>query len=275
MPNPFYRLIALLAATAGCSGAAPSTDAPILLQGALRMETNRFVAALAEPHADTAGSLVFWRGTVDGLPVVVSETRMGGTHAAAATAIAIERYHPRAIINAGTAGGHDSTLHVGDIVVGVAAVSISAFKTPARAVGAGSTPLEWHALDLVQRAGDADGEMHEGQTIPFTADGALLNAARRATAGFTKGRVVEGVIASSDVWNQELDRIALFRRTLGTSVEEMETAPAAQVAKLYGIPFLGIRAVTANVTNGGAYDARTAEAAQEFALRVLRAYAAK
>jgi adenosylhomocysteine nucleosidase len=87
--------------------------------------------------------------------------------------------------------------------------------------------------------------------------------------------VSEGVIGSSEVWNEEADRIAFLRRTFGTSVEEMETASAAQVARLYGIPFLGIRVVTANVTNGGAYDPKTADACQDFALSVVRAHAAR
>lgn len=51
------------------------------------------------------------------------------TNAAAATALAIERFHPRAIINQGTAGGHDADLHVMDIVVGTESVNIGAFKT--------------------------------------------------------------------------------------------------------------------------------------------------
>ena len=74
------------------------------------------------------GAWTFWRGTVDGYPVIVSRTPMGASHAAA-TALAIERYHPQAIINQGTAGGHDPTLRVGDIVLGTSAVSLAAFKT--------------------------------------------------------------------------------------------------------------------------------------------------
>lgn len=40
------------------------------------------------------------------------------SNAAAATAIAIERYKPIAIINQGTSGGHDPELKVYDIVLG-------------------------------------------------------------------------------------------------------------------------------------------------------------
>ena len=60
-----------------------------------------------------------------------------------APALAIDRYHPIAIINQGTAGGHDPNLRVGDIVIGTSAVSLGAFKTPHRLAGAGSSTLDW------------------------------------------------------------------------------------------------------------------------------------
>ena len=40
------------------------------------------------------------------------------SNAEAATALAIERVRPRAIINHGTAGGHDPALHVVDGIIG-------------------------------------------------------------------------------------------------------------------------------------------------------------
>jgi adenosylhomocysteine nucleosidase len=84
--------------------------------------------------------------------------------------------------------------------------------------------------------------------------------------------VVEGVIGSSDVWNDELDLIARYREQHGTSVEEMETAAAALVAGQLRTPFLGIRVVSDNVTNGEPYDRKTGEACQDFVYEVLKAY---
>ena len=98
----------------------------------------------------------------------------------------------------------------------------------------------------------------------FRADGQLLAAANSVKATYHRGRVVEGVIGSSDVWNSELDRIEQMHREYGTSVEDMETASAAQIASAYGIPFLGIRVVSNNITNGGTYDGKAAEAGQEY-----------
>lgn len=117
--------------------------APVLIQGALRMETSRLLEALKGIKGETVGAWMFSRGTIDGYPVIVSRTMMGAAHAAAATALAIDRYHPIAIINQGTAGGHDPNLRVGDIVIGTSAVSLGAFKTPHRVAGAGSSTLDW------------------------------------------------------------------------------------------------------------------------------------
>jgi len=80
------------------------------------------------------------------------------------------------------------------------------------------------------------------------------------------------VIGSSEVWNSELDRIQHFHDAFGTIAEEMETASAAQIAGLFQIPFLGIRVVSNNITNDGAYDPRTGEACQEYVYAVVKAY---
>ena len=239
------------------------------------METGRLVGLLKNRKTEVSGPWTFVSGTIDGYPVVVSRTRMGGAHAASATTAAIARYRPIAIINQGTAGGHDPSLRVGDIVIGRAAVGIGAFKAPARTAGQGSNALEWVPLDLAERKGDEDGALHEGEVARLTADERLLEVARDEGRDHTPGRVVEGIIGTGEVWNEEIDRIARLRSVFGTSVEEMETAVVAQVARLYGIPFLGIRIVTANVTNDGAYDPATAAACQDFTIRVVRAYVAR
>ena len=80
------------------------------------------------------------------------------------------------------------------------------------------------------------------------------------------------MIGSSDVWNSELDRIQRFHDQFGTTAEEMETASAAQIAGLFQIPFLGIRVVSNNITNGEPYDTRTGEACQDYVYEVVKAY---
>ena len=154
--------------------------------------------ALENAKEEKVQGWTFWRGTIDGYPVVISKTLKGMSNAAAATALAAQLYHPAAIINQGTAGGHQPDLHVYDIVLGTHAVNLGSFKTGYRARGKGSNFAEWIPLDLMRTEGSA-GEDPEAHTMRrFRGDEGLLAAASSVRGTYRKGRVVEGVIGSSE-----------------------------------------------------------------------------
>lgn len=271
--------VVVLSITGGCTFSAPSPQqgltvrpAPVVVQGAMGSEVDRLIAALERATETNVHGWSFWEGTIDGAPVVVSKTMKGMTNAAGATALALEHFRPRAIINQGTSGGHDPGLSVGDIVIGTTSVNIGAFKTGARPRGAGSDFSAWQPMDLLRSDGSAGQDPNAWVMHRFNADRGLLTAARAVTARYTRGTVVEGVIASSDVWNSEFDRIQRLHEAFGTSVEEMETAAAAQIAELSRVPFLGVRVLSNNITNGGTYNGATAVDCQQFVLDILRAY---
>jgi adenosylhomocysteine nucleosidase len=268
-------LTALIACVLLAACAARETARPIVVQGAMDVEIRNLAGQLQSATAETVGGWTFWRGTIDGYPVVVSKTLKGMSSAAAATAIAADRYHPIAIINQGTAGGHMPELHVYDIVLGTEAVNIGSFKTGARAKGAGSDHAGWAPMDLMRSEGSAGNDPNARQMRRYPGDDGLLDAARRVRGQYQKGRVVDGVLGSSEVWNSEIDRIQVLHDRYGTSVEEMEAASAAQIASLFKVPFLGIRVVSNNITNGEPYDRNVGEACQEYVLGVVKAYIEK
>src|SRR3954454_2733319 len=109
------------------------------------VEIRKLAASLANASQETVGGWTFWRGTLDGYPVVVSKTLKGMSNAAAATALAAERYHPAAIINQGTAGGHAPELHVYDIVLGTHAVNLGSLKDGLRPLGGGRDHARGHS----------------------------------------------------------------------------------------------------------------------------------
>jgi len=265
-------LTACVARDAAAPARASAAARPVIVQGAMDVEIRKLAGALDHAEEQTVRGWTFWRGAVDGYPVVVSKTLKGTSNAAAATALAAERYDPVAIINQGTAGGHEASLRVYDIVVGTHAVNLGSFKTGFRPAGRGSDLVEWMPLDLTRSDGSAGNDPNARRMRRFEADGPLLAAALSVKDRYTRGRVVEGVIGSAEVWNSELDRIKRFHDQYGTSVEEMETVAAAQIADLFGIPFLGIRVVSNNITNDGAYDGKTAAACQEYVSEVVKAY---
>ena len=269
-------LFAALAAGAvlltGCG--AREAARPVVVQGAMDVEIRRLAGALDHATEENVGGFIFWRGTLDGYPVVISKTLKGMSNAAAATALAAERYHPAAIINQGTAGGHVPELHVYDIVLGTQSVNLGSFKTGYRARGGGSNHAEWNPLDLMRSEGSASMDPNARTIRRFIGDDGLLAAARSVRGRYRKGQVVDGVIGSSEVWNSEIDRIQRFHDQYGTSVEEMETASAAQIAGLFQIPLLGIRVVSNNIMNGEAYDTKVGEACQDYVRDVVKAYVA-
>jgi adenosylhomocysteine nucleosidase len=247
---------------------------PVIVQGAMDLEVKKLASRLDNVRVEKVGSWTFWRGTLDGYPVIVSKTMKGVSNSAAATAIAAERYHPVAIFNQGTAGGHVPELHVYDIVLGKYSVNLGAFKTAYRKPGQGGDFREWTPLDLLVSE-DSAGENPKAHTMRrFQGNEQLLAAAESVKHLYRKGRVVQGVIGSAEIWNSELDRIQWFHSQYGTTVEEMETASAAQIAGFFQIPFLGIRVLSNNITNDEKYDAKTGEACQEYVYDVVKAYIA-
>ncbi|HAV56039.1 MAG TPA: 5'-methylthioadenosine nucleosidase, partial [Acinetobacter junii] len=52
----------------------------------------------------------------------------------------------------------------------------------------------------------------------------------------------------------------------------MEAASVAQIAQQFNVPFLGIRILSNNITNNGAYNPATGEVCQDYVLDVVEQY---
>ena len=137
----------------------------MLIQGPMPIEAEFFAAQLSDVRIERTANFVFYIGTLDSRAVIVAKTSKGMENTAAATAVACERYHPRAIINQGTAGGHDPSLHLGDIVLGQRTVNIGNLKAPERGAGEGVSPLNWVPMDVMASEGSA-GEDPDAQRAP-------------------------------------------------------------------------------------------------------------
>jgi adenosylhomocysteine nucleosidase len=58
------------------------------------------------------------------------------------------------------------------------------------------------------------------------------------------GRVIAGVIGSAHQVNLELDRVAWTHKIFGMDVEEMESGPAAAIARAFGVRYIAFRVVS-------------------------------
>ncbi|MEH7247617.1 5'-methylthioadenosine/S-adenosylhomocysteine nucleosidase [Neobacillus niacini] len=281
--NIFKKLasVATISATlfmlAGCNSSllnekkVEGAQRPIIIQGPMPIEAECFAGKLEKVKVEKSGKFVFYKGKLNNYPVIVTKTGKGMENAAAATALAIEKYNPIAIINQGTSGGHNPELNVFDIVLGERTTNIGSLKTTNLDEGQGTDPTTWIPMDLMASEGSGSDDS-ANKVRYYYGDKDLLAAANAVKDTYTKGKVVEGTIGSADFWNSEVDRIKWIHEIYGTDVEEMEGASVAQISDAYDVAFLGIRILSNNKTNGGTYDPGTAAANQAYVYEVVKEY---
>jgi adenosylhomocysteine nucleosidase len=268
MRKKFVRYIATLTITLFIVLTPLFTEAsrPILIEGAMECETNFLIEKLQNPQEQRIGGWRFISGDYEGIPVVVSVTSVGMTNAAAATVLGIETYHPLAVINQGTAGGHDAALHRFDIVLGAETIDLSAWVSKRENKGADGRHIELRPTYYYD-----DGI--EKQEVELKADSELLKVAAEEGKNYQAGKVIVGKISSSNNWNRQIDRIRFYNEKYGSSCEEMETHAAAHICKNYKVPFLGIRILSNTEVYNEDFAPATGLACQQYVLEVVKAYA--
>lgn len=245
---------------------------PILIEGAMRVETETFLAHMADCREYMIGKWPFVSGSYEGIPLVVCQTQWGMANAAACTALAMEWFHPSAVISQGTAGGHDPSLHTFDVVVARRTVNESAWQSEYRGRGEGS---DYRAI---RKLGVFAYDHEQGrfrQEVYHDCDTELVKAALAAAPLYTWGKVTEGTIGTCDSWNCEADRILFLHEFYGSAAEEMESDAVAQICRTYDVPFLSVRILSNSVFEGDIpWDLSAGPALQEYVLAVVREYAA-
>ena len=254
------------------SGNAPKEEVeaqhPIAVQGAMDMEISALLEAMNDYKEEKHGNYTFYIGKIEDIPVVVSRTEIGMVHAASSTTMLIEHYHPKAIINQGTAGGHDPNLHVFDTIIGTEIMNIGSMRTDHLDDGQGMKPDTWKFMATGMRE---NGEKKDYES--FKSDPELVKTALSVANQYKHGKVVEGKVGSADFWNREVDRIQWFHENAGTSAEEMEAAAVAQVAKGFEVPYLSVRTISNSEVSGDKIeDLETAgKYGAEFAVEIVKA----
>lgn len=242
---------------------------PIIIEGAMNTETVVLIRALKNPVAYRELNYLFVAGTYKDYPVVIVRTEIGMANSAAATALAIKKFNPVAVINQGTAGGHDPALKIGDIVIGEKSFDHTAFRSAYSAAGEG--------IDLTKQenigtyAYDKTSGKFQAYTEYFP-DPTLFNIAFKVANANENFNVVSGVISTGNTWLECVDYVNFLHEKYGSSCEEMETNVAAQICQNANVPFIGIRVLSDNVTNDNRYVPETAKICQDFVLLVVENY---
>jgi len=192
----------------------------------------------------------FWEGRIGAKRVVVSRTEVGPINVVAATFLGVERYKPMLIINQGTAGAHNPSLRLWDIVIGDRTVDYGAHTSEHADTGSGVHPARWkpdpHRLRL-------DGR--QLTSFPtFSGDAPTIETATAMKN--PRGRVFQGTIGSAFQYNRELDMIASIRARYGTYSEDMGSAFAHGAAIGLRTRFLAIRMISDSEYNHPTFERR-------------------
>lgn len=242
---------------------------PILIEGAMNTETEVLIKALKNPVTYREMNYLFVAGTYKDYPVVIVRTEIGMANAAASTALAIKKFNPIAVINQGTAGGHDSALKIGDIVIGERSFDYEAIKSSYSAKGAGSDITNQEMLGTYAYNG-TKGKFQAYKE--YFADPTLFNIAFKVANAHEEFNVASGTIGTANAWLNNIDYINFLNETYGSSCEEMETNCVAQICQNAGVPFIGIRVLSDNILHDNRYVPESASTCQEFVLLVVEDY---
>jgi len=242
---------------------------PLLIEGANNIEIEKIVRALKNPVAYRFLNYLYVAGTLKNFPVVIARTEQGVANSAASTVIALEKFNPCAVINQGIAGGHFQNLHVNNIVIGDKSINIGAYKSEFSPAGAG---IDITAQDLRGTFSFDAAENIFKLYTEFRADLKLLEIAKSVATSHGEFKTFTGTISSADSWNNEIDHINFLHEKYNSFCEDMETNAAASMCQSAGVPFIGIRAISNNITNGETFSVDTAATCQNFVLLVAEKY---
>lgn len=235
---------------------------------ALAEEQQGLIELLTHPVLVKRAGRDFWRGELQGRPVVLALSKIGKVAAATTATTLIEAFDARRIVFTGVAGGVGPGVNVGDVVV---------------------------ATDFVQHDMDASpifpryhmplyGRARFGCDVALSA--MLLEATYAALAGsrgqfdqynaLEKAGVHSGLIASGDRFVSGAAESKALQDGLQAAgfaplAVEMEGAAVAQVCFDYGVPFAAVRTISDRADDQAHVDFPTfvAEVASRYARGII------
>lgn len=191
--------------------------------GAMDEEVSILKAKLENVETTIIANCEFYQGQLNGKDVILTKSGIGKVAAAVATTLLLERFQPDTIINTGSAGGYDSNLNVGDVVI--------------------STEVRFHDVDLTA-FGYEIGQMAQ-LPAAFTADKKLIEVAQQAAQTIQGINIIQGLICTGDIFMADPTKAEIARNNFPTMAAcEMEAAAIAQVCHQFEVPFVIIRSLS-------------------------------
>ncbi len=192
----------------------------------------------------------FTKGLLNGRFVVLAQTGVGKVNAAITTTLMIAYFKPEQIIFSGIAGGIDTTLSPGDIVI--------------------ATQVAYHDYGMITDSGMRYNPTRNPATMQpnpvyFACDTTLINKAIVATKKLTLEKVTreegvfvpqikKGIVVTGDVFVAGETQTHRLLNDLHATATEMEGAAIAQTCYQQNIPFLIIRSLSDKANSKAATD---------------------
>ncbi|MBN3574921.1 5'-methylthioadenosine/S-adenosylhomocysteine nucleosidase [Vibrio neptunius] len=191
--------------------------------GAMEQEVSILKQAIENCQEVSKAGCTFYAGKLNGVEVVLLQSGIGKVAAAIGTTMLLDEYKPDVVINTGSAGGFDSSLNLGDVVI--------------------STEVRHHDAD-VTAFGYEMGQMAQ-QPAAFLADEKLMDVAEKALAQMEDKHAVRGLICTGDAFVCTAERQAFIRTHFPSVIAvEMEASAIAQACHQFKVPFVVVRAIS-------------------------------
>ncbi|WP_075618152.1 5'-methylthioadenosine/S-adenosylhomocysteine nucleosidase [Paenisporosarcina indica] len=195
----------------------------IAVIGAMEQEVEALRLVIENPQTTVIANSEYTEGTYAGHDVVLLKSGIGKVNAAMSTSILLQHFKPEAVINTGSAGGFDSALEVGAVVI--------------------SDEVRHHDVD-VTAFGYEMGQV-PGLPAGFVADTNLRQLAEEAVQELGQHQFATGLIATGDSFMSDAVRVESVRTYFPhMKAAEMEAAAVAQVCHQFDVPFVVIRALS-------------------------------
>lgn len=191
--------------------------------GAMDQEVALLQASLDNPEVVEWKHLTFYTGSLHGVEVVVVKCGIGKVAAAVATTALVDRFAPDYVVNTGSAGGFDTDLNIGDLVI--------------------ATSVLHHDIDITH-FGYTLGQA-AGMPATYESDETLILAAEQAAEQSLDVTTKRGLICTGDSFIGSDEAAARLREAFPTmTAVEMEGAAIAQTCFMLSTPFLVIRSLS-------------------------------
>ena len=169
------------------------------------------------------GRFCYVEGRLGDHEVVLMQCGIGKVNAAVGASGLIHAYHPHCIVSTGVAGGIDSLLQVGDVVVG--------------------SRTAYH--DVWCGDGNEHGQV-QGFPLYYEACAPLLGHALSLNdAAVLKGRIHAGLICTGDQFISDKNQLAAIKTNFPAGLAcDMESTAIAQTCHIFKTPFISFRIIS-------------------------------